>query len=517
MTHSDASRLRHDLRTPLNHIVGYTELLMEESEEEFPWTQVIQEVSELGKGLLKTIEVSLPSAEPHIPEQRLAELRQKLKAPVEHISEVLKSIKLPESAPQHADIERLAQATERLAHFVQTGSLEKKAVPASGRPAATPVERSALGHLLVVDDDPGNRDVLARMLRRLNYQVSVAVDGDEALNLIRKNQYDLVLLDIILPRMDGYQVLREIKNSSMDLPVIVISALGEMDSIVRCIEMGAEDYFTKPFEAVLLRARIASALDRKKFRDRLISQQRLASLGELTAGVAHEIKNPLNFVLNFADLADETTREIQATISDNAAKTLLDDVSQDLAKIKEHARRADQIVKGMLLHARSSSEDFESVDVNQLVSQYVNLAFQGCANQHNGSGICLQTRFDPGVGTIRCQPADLGRVFINLITNACYAVQEKEKSQPGFSPSIVVETRRSGEAVQISVRDNGMGVPSAIRDKIFNPFFTTRPANSGVGLGLSISHEITVRHKGQLLLKTVEGKFSEFVVQLPGR
>ncbi len=511
-------RLRHDLRTPVNHLLGYSQLLIEDAQESGSCNGLacFEQIAGLGKDILRQIEVSLPSHETDATEQRLTELRENLKPRLEQILENLGGLSLDQSSPQFADVQRLLLATDRLSRFVRTGSLD---APATVTPPAIPAETDATAdHLLVVDDDPANRDLLARMLQKLNYRVSVAASGAEAIELAGRHQYDLVLLDILMPGINGYEVLKHLKSSMPDLPIIVISALNDMESVVRCITMGAEDYFQKPFEAVLLRARISAALDRQKYRRQIVVQQRLASLGEVTAGVAHEIKNPLNFVLNFAATAAESVDEISQALhsAPSEMKSLLSDLSQDLETIKEHGMRANQIVDGMLLHCRTGKTEPESTDINELVARYLTFARLTFRTSHPDSEIILDTEYDGTIGRIACHPADLGRVVLNLATNAYQAVLEKKKSSAAYTPKIIVRTRVLNENVEILLRDNGNGVPQAVRDRIFQPFFTTKAAGEGTGLGLSISYDIVTRgHRGQLSFNTCEGQFAEFIVRIP--
>lgn len=513
-----AQRLRHDLRAPVNHLLGYSQLLIEDAQETGVDHGVAQfeQVVVLGKEILKEIELSLPSTDPDASEQRLAELQGNLKPWLGKIRETLTSLSLDKSSPQFADVQRLLQATEKLSRFASTGSLD---APGTALPSAATAEAGSeqSGHLLVVDDDAANRDVLARMLQRLKYRVSLAASGAEAIELVGKNSYDLVLLDILMPGINGYEVLKHLRSSNPDLPVIVISALNEVESVVRCISMGAEDYFQKPFEAVLLRARISSALDRQRYRRQYVLQRRLASLGEVTAGIAHEIKNPLNFVLNSAvtaaDAAEELDRELNS--SSPTVKTLLTDLTTDVRRIKEHGARANEIVDSMLLHCNSGSQA-EQVNLNELVARYLNFARNTRLPGGQNHEVAVESSYDEAAGQIRCHPADLGRVVLNLASNAYQAALEKRKSDPQFVPRVQVRTKKLDDGVEIVIRDNGNGVPEAIREKIFQPFFTTRPPGEGTGLGLSISHDIVTQgHLGQLTVNSEEGQFAEFVVRLP--
>jgi DNA-binding response OmpR family regulator len=354
-------RLRHDLRTPVNHILGYSQLLIEDSQESgnggrFPQ---LEELAGLGQDILRQIELALPSPEPEDPEQRIAHLRHSLKPRVEQIRERLRELPFSEGSAQFADVQRLRQAANKLAIFVDTGSLES--TPAATTEQKVETEKSPAEHLLVVDDDSTNRDLLARMLKRLKFRVSVASSAVEALELAGKQSFDLILLDLVMPGMGGHEVLQRLKFTNPDLPVIVISALNDMDTVVQCISSGAEDYFVKPFEAVLLRARIGAALDRRKFRRQLVEQQRLASLGELTARIAHELTNPVNFVLNFSSTAADAVNELKQLMRAESleARALLTKLCEDLEKIREHGERTSKILNSVLSQCHNAATQTE--------------------------------------------------------------------------------------------------------------------------------------------------------------
>jgi signal transduction histidine kinase len=265
--------------------------------------------------------------------------------------------------------------------------------------------------------------------------------------------------------------------------------------------------------------------DLKSTQSQLIQSEKMASLGELTAGIAHEIQNPLNFVNNFSDinteLIDEANQEIDKGNIDDA-KTILSDIKDNEQKINYHGKRADAIVKGMLQHSRSSSGTKEPTDINALTDEYLRLAFHGLRAKDKGFNATMKTDYDEslsgdqsGIGKINIVPQDIGRVVLNLITNAFYAVTEKKKQKPeGYEPTVSVSTKKINNKVEIKVSDNGNGIPQKVLDKIFQPFFTTKPAGQGTGLGLSLSYDIVKAHGGEIKVNTKEGEFTEFVVQL---
>ncbi len=264
-----------------------------------------------------------------------------------------------------------------------------------------------------------------------------------------------------------------------------------------------------------------------KTQEQLIIQEKLASLGGLTAGIAHEIKNPLNFVNNFAELSIELAKELREEISrlkdrmeEPAAVTIdeiLRDLEQNAQKINQHGKRADSIVRGMLMHSRGHTGTREATDINAMLDESVNLAYHGLRAQDTSFNIKIEKDYDAGVGKVEVLPPELSRVFLNVISNACYATHEKKKNLgDSFSPTLSVRSKNLGDKIEIRIRDNGTGIPEAIRNKIFNPFFTTKPTGQGTGLGLSISYEIIVqKHKGEIKVETKEGQFTEFIIVLP--
>ena len=257
----------------------------------------------------------------------------------------------------------------------------------------------------------------------------------------------------------------------------------------------------------------------KATQSQLIQSEKMASLGELTAGIAHEIQNPLNFVNNFSEVSMELMDEMEAEMAkgDTAeAKAISADIKQNLEKINHHGKRADAIVKGMLQHSRSSSATKEPTDINKLADEYLRLAYHGLRAKDKSFNATMKTEFDETIGNINIIPQDMGRVILNLITNAFYVVDEKKKQiGEGFEPTVSVCTKKVGDTIQVSVKDNGNGIPQKVLDKIFQPFFTTKPTGQGTGLGLSLSYDIVKAHGGELKVETKEGEGSEFSIHLP--
>ncbi len=253
----------------------------------------------------------------------------------------------------------------------------------------------------------------------------------------------------------------------------------------------------------------------------LIQSEKMASLGELTAGIAHEIQNPLNFVNNFSEVNKELLTEMKHEIDIGnlvEAKNIARDIQDNEEKITYHGKRADAIVKSMLQHSRSSSGKKEPTDVNALADEYLRLAYHGLRAKDKSFNAKFATDFDDRIGQINIVHQDIGRVLLNLINNAFYSVSEKQKQEiPGYEPTITVATKKMNDnRVEISVADNGNGVPKKVLDKIFQPFFTTKPTGLGTGLGLSLSYDIITRgHGGELKVETKEGDGAQFIIILP--
>lgn len=252
----------------------------------------------------------------------------------------------------------------------------------------------------------------------------------------------------------------------------------------------------------------------------LIQAEKMASLGELTAGIAHEIQNPLNFVNNFSDVSKELLEEMVEELKNGdieEVNTIANDVIQNLEKILHHGKRADGIVKGMLQHSRTNKGEKENTDINMLVDEYLRLAYHGLRAKDKSFNATLETAYDDSIGRIKVIPQDIGRVVLNLITNAFYACNEKKKAttDSDFKPTVSASTKIDKKQLLISVKDNGNGIPKQVLDKIYQPFFTTKPTGQGTGLGLSLSYDIVKAHGGDLHVSTEENKGTEFIISMP--
>ena len=262
-------------------------------------------------------------------------------------------------------------------------------------------------------------------------------------------------------------------------------------------------------------------VDLKKTQAQLVQSEKMASLGELTAGIAHEIQNPLNFVNNFSEVSNELIEELKIKneklkIEDEEINELLNDIAQNLEKINHHGKRADGIVKGMLQHSRTSSGQKEPTDINVLAEEYLRLAYHGLRAKDKSFNAKFETEFDPTIDKIDLVQQDIGRVILNLINNAFYAVDEKKRqAQNGYEPMVTINTKKLDDTIEIAVKDNGNGIPKKVLDKIFQPFFTTKPTGQGTGLGLSLAYDIIKTHGGELKVDTEEGKGANFIISIP--
>jgi GAF domain-containing protein len=269
----------------------------------------------------------------------------------------------------------------------------------------------------------------------------------------------------------------------------------------------------------------ASLDDLRTAQDRLVQTEKLASLGQLTAGIAHEIKNPLNFVNNFsalsAELIDELNDVLKTAALDDTTREEIDELAHmlkgNLEKVVQHGKRADSIVKNMLLHSREGAGEHRPADINTIVEESLNLAYHGARAEKSGFNITLQRDFDPAAGVIDLYPQEITRVFLNLISNGFYSATKRKDAGDGtFEPVLSATTKSHGNKVEIRIRDNGTGIPLEVKEKMFNPFFTTKPAGEGTGLGLSMSHDIVVKqHGGTIDVVTEPGVFTEFIITLP--
>lgn len=297
--------------------------------------------------------------------------------------------------------------------------------------------------------------------------------------------------------------LRIAEGKKAELEVLVLARTTELSNQKKVLEKALEELQTT--------------------QDQLVQSEKLASLGELTAGIAHEIQNPLHFVNNFSQLSVELAEEIQEEIAKPAPDMqliveLLGDLTQNQEKINHHGKRAAGIVSGMLQHARSGTGKKEITDLNALAEEYIRLSYHGLRAKDKTFHAEMSVRLDPKIGAVKIVPEEMGRVLLNLFNNAFYAVNEKQKQGdfPDYVPTVWLTTQKTDTEVEIRVRDNGTGISDAVKAKIFQPFFTTKPAGQGTGLGLSLAYDIVTKgHGGNIEVHSSPGTFTEFIIHLP--
>ncbi len=362
--------------------------------------------------------------------------------------------------------------------------------------------------------------VLANAYRTLNkqdsgyYYLKQAAPLVDSLNKIEKNNL-IRYQNILFTENQNLQKIEQEKTANQNR-IRIISLLGTLGFILLVALLLYRNNRQKQKSNRVLETTLTNL---KSAQSQLIQSEKMASLGELTAGIAHEIQNPLNFVNNFSEVNKELAVELEEEIDKgnySDAKAIAKDIRDNEEKINHHGNRAAAIVKGMLQHSSSSSGVKEPTNINALADEYLRLAYHGLRAKDKSFNATMKTDFDESIRDINIIPQDIGRVILNLITNAFYVIDEKKKQQlAGYEPTVEVSTRKESNKVLISVKDNGNGIPQKILDKIFQPFFTTKPTGQGTGLGLSLSYDIVKAHGGELKVETKEGEGSEFIIQLP--
>ena len=392
----------------------------------------------------------------------------------------------------------------------------------AGPDSSPDLQRYLAAHPIV---EPDGHTVAGRIIlsKTVEHVPDVATDPSYAVPLAAHGNPARALLGVPLlgkDRVEGALVLT--RKQAGEFPARQIEILQTFaDQAVIAIENA------RLFNQVQARTQelAASLDDLRKAQDRLIQSEKLASLGQLTAGIAHEIKNPLNFVNNFSalsrELVDELADVIKAAPLEKAqrdeAEELMGAVCGNLEKVVQHGKRADSIVKNMLLHAREGSGERSSVNVNAMVDEALNLAYHGARAEKPGFNVTIRKSLDPDAGAADLFPQEITRVLLNLISNGFYATTKRKQAEGAlYEPTIFASTRDLGHSVEIVIRDNGTGIPDEVKAKMFNPFFTTKPAGEGTGLGLSLSHDIVVKqHGGTLDVSTEPGAYTQFTIVLP--
>lgn len=358
--------------------------------------------------------------------------------------------------------------------------------------------------------------------------VGKAVNNAGLYHYISKPWEEQALCLTVKEAIRRYFQEKQIKEQRQELEQLYAQAQKEIDErkkIEKLLEEANKTLEQKVHERTQKLSQTLEEL--KSTQNQLIMQEKMASLGMLTAGIAHEIKNPLNFVNNFALLSIELAEDLEALLKNMLMTTtddirveaidLLENIKTNAVHINDEGRRADSIIHSMLLHSRGASGQVQKSDLNRLIDQAVDLAYHSLRAKDASFNIQVTKIFDDSIPPLAVIPQDLSRVFLNIINNACYAVHQKKlQHPPSFEPELIIATKNLGTTAEIRIRDNGPGLEPDIHQQLFNPFFTTKPAGEGTGLGLSISYEIVVQgHQGQIEVETELGKFTEFIVTIP--
>ncbi|MBF2047501.1 MAG: response regulator [Elainella sp. C42_A2020_010] len=414
-------------------------------------------------------------------------------------------------------------------------------------------------NILVVDDKPDNLRLLSNILVKEGYKVRKVLNGRLAIDAAQLDPPDLILLDIMMPDPDGYQVCQALKANpqTQEIPIIFLSALDTVTDKVKAFTVGGVDYITKPFQQEEVLARVKTHLNLQRLnralqqrnsllkqavkrrrkteatlkqtlqelqdtQKQIILKEKLASLGALMAGIAHELRNPLNFVNNYAEgsieLVDDMLADLVIQLAPDQSEALqaaLAEVRANAVAIHQHGQRAERIIQTMMQHTRTEPGERQLVNLANLLKEATELAYHSRRAQFPDFNVTIETDHDATLGLVNVAPSDLSRAFINLIDNACYAVYKQQQQNPAHAPRIAITTRKLVDQIEIKIWDNGIGIESDTLTKVFDPFFTTK-ANEGTGLGLSITYDVIVgQHRGTLSVNSEPGSFTEFIVTLP--
>jgi signal transduction histidine kinase len=482
--------LRHRLRTPLNHIIGYSELLLDEADEDA--AVQLRSIKTNANLILSQIQHRLSADEDRTSSDKIADLRTALAEPLDSIIGTAVKLSQRLRGADLRDLLRITSASMDLFWFAQGNDMAGKVVGSPPHPpdAGESAEPAVPSRILVVDDDEGNCDVLSRQLSRSGHTVACVYSGAAALDSLREQTFDLVLLDVIMPGMSGFDVLGELKlkedTGLSSLPVIMMSALDELESAARCIQMGAEDYLLKPLDPVLLRARIHSALERKRLHDKLNSANE--DLHRFAFAASHDLQEPLRTVVS-------TLQMLEAELGDNrtAAETGLMELAVDAAK------RMRSLISDLLAYSMASSQD----RVVEMVSADTALdgALTNLRESLEESGATVTRTPLPEIPFDRVQ---LGQLFQNLVGNAI-------KYRGEQTPAIHVQACAAGEHWIFTIRDNGKGIERRFFQTIFEPFRRLHGRDlPGTGLGLAICERIVRGFGGRIWVESEPGKGSSF-------
>ncbi len=498
-----AADLRHQLRTPLNHIIGYSEILLEEEPGEAAAERLAQ-VVEQAKGMLEEVQRRLGPEHGIVSPGVAAELRRELARRVERVRALGNELAAMLPGSSGADLARIESAASALAQFsLDPHTPEKAAAPdwreIPGRPQAAP------GRILIVDDNEANRDMLARQLEKQQHQVATAADGMAALEQLRSDRFDIVLLDLMMPGINGFEVLDTVKRDPAlsRAAVILVSALDEMEAVAKCIEAGAEDYLFKPVNPTLLRARVQSTLEKMRAEEAISRKQRFESIGMLAAGIAHDFNNLLTGIIGNAQLLSSA---LEAREDREMAESII-----------TAGERAAELTRQLLAYSGKGNFQIREVDLGELVRDTGHLIRASLPGK-----IRLDIRTTP-VRPVVADPNQLRQAILNLTLNAGEAMENGDGAVTVATGTSTIrgserfdlgpDEVQPGEYSWIEVRDTGCGMDAAVRDKIFEPFFSTKFL--GRGLGLAAVAGIIRSHRGMLSLASEPGEGTSIRLYFP--
>lgn len=391
--------------------------------------------------------------------------------------------------------------------------------------------------ILVIDDHESARNLLKRRLSIYGYEVLPTGEAERALKLLESHPIDVIFLNMFLNGKSSYDFLKTLKENEKykAIPVIMVSTDSDMELIVRCIEAGAEDYMVKPLNQTLLRARLSNCIARKEAYDKeiaylakieqgkkqIVAQEKMASIGVLVSSISQELKNPLNFIINFAGVSAEICSELCVNIEEKKDKvdpemfeylnTNLKKFQSNVKKVSEYGQNADKILRFMLSQSNEEGGQKHPGNINKIVTQTISMLLSAYKSNGKSNLPQIETALDNAVPHIMLSTQSLSKAIYNVLDNAVYSVMEKYEEDISKA-KIKITTENTPTTVEIVIHDNGTGIKEDIKDKIFNPFFTTKPEGTGVGLGLSSAKEIIEDHKGDISVNSIEGEFAEFKI-----
>lgn len=392
--------------------------------------------------------------------------------------------------------------------------------------------------VLVIDSNESARTLLKRRLSIYGYEVIPADNSANALKTLSKGEVDVIFLNMFIDNISSYDFLKQIKEDELykNIPVIMMSSDSDIELVVRCIEAGADDYLVKPLNQTLLRARLSNCVARKEAYDKeisyiakieqgqkqIVAQEKMASIGVLVSSISQELKNPLNFVINFSGVSAEICEEVLAKIDSDKDKInegvclylsdTLKKFQSNVKKISEYGQNADKILRFMLTQSNDSGGKKHPANINRIITQTITMLLSSYKTNGTTNLPQIETVLDNAIGHTLLSTPSVSKAIYNILDNAIYSVMFKFEDIS--QAKIKVQTENSEESIKIIIYDNGLGIKDDVKDKIFNPFFTTKPEGTGPGLGLSSAKEVIDEHDGSISVNAADGEFAEFSIIL---